>query len=132
MIYGQHPNPGAPGTWNRDLWFALNRCARVGAPTGRGRWRIAPPFTSYGYRVTAGEPRKPYGRATGRNAYLTHLPTTVLFAWRDGQLAGHMVAWRCGARTAYFRFLDEPDSVLCPACLIDRSATRRSATVDGR
>jgi hypothetical protein len=124
-IYGQHPSPGTPGTWDREIWWVLNRSARVGNPVGRNRWRLAPPFTMHGLRVTAGQPRKPYGRSTGKNSYLSHLPTTVLFAWRDGQLVGHMVAWRCGARTAYFRLIDEPDSPICPVCLIDRSSTRR-------
>lgn len=28
-----------------------------------------------------------------------------------------MIAWHCGARTAYFRMQDEPDSPLCPMCV---------------
>ena len=58
----------------------------------------------------------PYGRSTLGQGHLTHMPHTLLFAWRDGVLAGWMVAWWCGARTAYFRTLSEPDSPLCPMC----------------
>lgn len=128
MIYGQHGSPGSPGSWQREVWWALNRAARVGRPVGRNRWRIAPPFSYEGLRVTSGVPRKPYGRSVGRNAFLTHLPSALLFAWHHGELAGHMVAWRCGARTAYFRFTDEPDSTLCPACLIERPGRMRETT----
>lgn len=123
--YGTSLSPGTPGTWNREVWWALNRSARIGQATGKNRWRAAPPFrTSYGLFVTAGEPRKPYGRSTHGRAYLTHLPHTVLFAWRCGILAGQMMAWHCGARTAYFRLVDEPDSPLCPMCVFQ--AGRRS------
>ena len=59
--------------------------------------------------VTAGRPRLPYGQfETQGRGYLTHVPHTILFAWLRGQLAGRMVAWRCGTRTAYFRLIDEP------------------------
>jgi hypothetical protein len=116
-VYGEASNPQAPGTWRRDVWWALNRAARVGAGTGRNRWRSKPPFTYAGLRVTSGEPRLPYGRSTSGRAYLSHLPHTILFAWRDGRLAGRMVAWHCGARTAYFQLLDEPTSPLCQMCV---------------
>lgn len=133
MIYGDAAQPGAPGTWERDVWFALNRSARVGRGTGRARWRNKPPFhSSYGLGrrllVTAGTPRKPYGRSTAGKGYLTHLPHTVLFAWHGGVLVGRMVAWHCSARTAYFRLQDEPDSPLCLPCQF-RMAQARAADV---
>lgn len=126
MIYGDALVPGAPGTWQRDVWFALNRSARVGSPAGRHRFRTAPPFTyNHGGHggldrdllVTAGRPRLPYGRSTQGRGYLTHVPHTILFAWHKGAMAGRMVAWWCGARTAYFRLIDEPSSPLCRMCL---------------
>jgi hypothetical protein len=112
--YGE---PGAPGTWDREVWWALNRAARVGQPAGRHRWRLAPPFRVHGLVVTAGRPRLPYGRSTAGQSYLTHATHTVLFAWRSGQLAGRMMAWHCGARTAHFEMVDEPSSPLCQMCL---------------
>lgn len=123
MIYGDALVPGAPGTWQRDVWWALNRSARIGQPTGRNRWRTAPPFhydEGRGGRVlliTGGRPRLPYGRSTQGRGYLTHVPHTVLMAWHRGALTGRMVAWHCGARTAYFRLIDEPSSPLCRMCL---------------
>lgn len=68
-------------------------------------------------RVTAGRPRMPYGRSTHGRGHLSHLPHTILFAWHRGALAGRMMAWHCGARTAYFRLMDEPDSPICPMCV---------------
>lgn len=123
MIYGDAPQPGAPGTWNRDVWFALNRTARIGQATGRNRYRTKPPFHydhgQWGGRrllVTAGTPQLPFGRSTAGKAYLTHFPHTILFAWHRGLLVGRMIAWHCGSRTAYFRLLDEPTSPLCVPC----------------
>jgi hypothetical protein len=116
-VYGDAPNPGAPGTWDRPIWWALHRAARVGRATGRNRWRLKPPFHYQGLLVTSGQPVLPYGRSTARNTHLTHIPHTVLFAWRDGVLVGRMMAWQCSARTAYFRQLDEPNSPLCQMCL---------------
>ncbi len=58
----------------------------------------------------------PYGRSTSGRGHLTHMPHTVLFAWEGEVLRGRMVAWWCGARTAYVRLMDEPDSPLCPMC----------------
>jgi hypothetical protein len=122
VIYGDASVLGAPGTWERDVWWALNHGARVGKGTGRHRWRHKPPFhSSYcstGRRllVTAGEPRLPYGRSTAGKAYLTHFPHTVLFAWHDGVIVGRMISWWCGSRTAYFVMQDEPTSPLCVPC----------------
>ncbi len=115
--YGQAEKPGTPGTWDREVWWVLNRSARVGAANGRHRWRLEPPFRLHGLLVTAGRPNLPYGRSTSGKGYLTHAAHTVLFAWREGVLAGRMVAWHCGARTAYFRLVDEPDSPVCQMCV---------------
>ena len=117
VAYGDSTSPGTPGTWDREVWWALNRAARVGTGVGRHRWRLVPPFTYGALRVIAGVPRLPYGRSTHGRGHLSHLPHTVLFAWRSGSLAGRMIAWHCGARTAYFRLMDEPDSPLCPMCV---------------
>lgn len=119
IAYGQASSPGAPGTWQREVFWALHH-ARVGAPYGRNRWRPAAPFTTRGYRVTEALFDFPYGRSVGRNAYLTHMPRAIFLAWRHGELRGHMVAWWCGARTAYFRLDAEPSSPLCPACVMYR------------
>lgn len=127
-VYGETPSPGAPGTWDRPVWWALNRAARIGGRTGRNRWRLAPPFHYGDLLVTAGTPRLPYGRSTSGKGHLTHMPHTILFAWRSGVLVGRMVAWHCGARTAYFRFVDEPESPLCAMCAFQvgrRSGDRR-------
>lgn len=121
--YGTAAVPGSPGTWDREIWWALNRAARVGAPTGKNRWRIKPPFRYGSLLVVAGEPRMPYGRSTHTRGHLTHMPHTVLFAWRGGVLRGRMIAWHCGARTAYFRLVDEPDSPICPACRFRAGST---------
>lgn len=117
--YGAAANPGSPGTWQRDVWWALNRAARIDArPNSR---KLSPPFRFKGQgrtlRVTSGTPALPYGRSTSGKGYLTHLAHTVLFAWDRGQPAGWMIAWHCGARTAYFRLIDEPDSPVCAMCV---------------
>lgn len=116
-VYGEAPNPGAPKTWDREVWWALNRAARVGEGTGRHRWRCVPPFHYGDLLVTSGKTRLPYGIPTSRRARLTHLPHTVLFAWRAGRLRGRMVAWHCGARTAYFRLSEVPGPRLCQMCV---------------
>jgi len=117
-IYGTG-HAGAPGTWPREVWWALNRTAQIGTPAGRNRWRTKPPFRTGDLLVTAGTPRLGYGRSTHTSGHLSHVPRTVLFAWRGEHLAGRMVAWWCGSRTAYFRFLDEPDSAICPVCVMN-------------
>jgi hypothetical protein len=117
QVYGEAPNPGAPKTWNRDVWWALNRAARVGGGAGRHRWRLVPPFHFAGLLVTSGKTRLPYGVSTSKRGRLTHLPHTVLFAWRGGRLVGRMIAWHCGARTAYFRLVSEPGPELCQMCV---------------
>jgi hypothetical protein len=114
--YGTSSKPGTPGTWDREVWWALNRCARVGAGTGRHRWRQVPPFDYGTLRVTASQPVPAFGVSTHGRGRLTHLPHTLLFAWRGEELAGRMVAWRCGARTAYFRLSAEPGGPVCDLC----------------
>ncbi len=118
LVYGEAVRPGAPGTWDRAVRWALNRAARVGAGTGRNRWRLAPPFHYGSLYVTSGKTSWPYGYSTARKAPLVHLPHTVLFAWRRGRLAGRMIAWHCGARTAYFRLAREPGGrSVCQMCV---------------
>jgi hypothetical protein len=116
--YGQHPHPGAPGTWQREVYWALFRAqfsdrynVRRGVPL---------PYSYQGMRVLRADPRHPYGRSTGKNAFLTHIPVGIAIAWRRGRVVGHMVQWRCGARTVYFRLMDEPESPFCPVCLMNR------------
>lgn len=116
IVYGTSPSPGTPGTWNREVWWALKRAARVGNPTGLNRWRCVPPFNYGTLHITAGIPRLPWGRSTHGRGYFSHMPIAILFAWRRGVLVGRMVAWQCGARTAYFRLIDEPDSPVCAMC----------------
>jgi hypothetical protein len=72
----------------------------------------------------------PWGRSVARQGYLSHVPHTVLFAWRRGVLVGRMVAWFCGARAAYFRFEDEPSSPVCQVCLFRLRGG--SSVVEGR
>lgn len=111
-VYGEAQTPGAPGTWNREVWVALHNAGR---PYGLGR---AFPIRYGRVTVTSGRPNLPYGRSTHGRAYLSHIPRRIVFAWVRGNLRGRMVAWQCGARTAYFRFTDEPSSPLCPVCLM--------------
>lgn len=106
--------PGAPGTWNREVWWAINAASR------RNGRRLVPPYRYGSLWVTGATPRHPYGRSTHASAFLTHLVVAVFMAWRSGRLVGWMARWRCGASTAHFRLVDEPDSVVCPACMIER------------
>jgi hypothetical protein len=117
IVYGTDQRPGSPGSWQRDIYVALH-AAHAGPANGRQQRRNRPPFRYGRLLVTAGRPRLPYGRSTHGRGHLTHIPTGLLFAWRRGRLAGHMVAWECGSRTAYFRLMDEPDSMLCPVCVM--------------
>jgi len=116
-VYGEAPNPGAPKTWNRSVWWALNRAARVGEGAGRHRWRSEPPFHYGELLVTSGKTRIPYGLPTSPRGRLTHLPHTILFAWDRGRLVGRMMVWQCRARTAYFRLSREPGDQLCQMCV---------------
>lgn len=113
-MYGSG-SPGAPGTWDREVWWALN-AARTGTGTGRHRWRTRPPFKYGKYLVTKGEPNLPWGRSLHSRGHLSHMVLAVLFAWEGGEIAGRVAVWHCGARTAYFEFIEEPNSTICPAC----------------
>lgn len=106
------------------MWWALNRAARVGEGTGRHRWRQVPPFTYGSLRVTASQPVPAYGISTHGRGRLTHLPHTLLFAWRGEALAGRMVAWHCGARTAYFQLGHEATTGLCQMCVFQQRGRR--------
>lgn len=107
--------PGAPGTWNREVWWALNAADRRKGPR-----RLMPPYRWGTLYVTEAAPRRPYGRSTHASAYLTHLVVAVYIAWRRGKPVGVLARWRCGAGTPHFRLVDEPDSVVCPACMLER------------
>lgn len=124
--YGTSLKPGTPGTWDREVWWALNRAARVGNGTGRHRWRMVPPFDYGSLRVTASTPVPAYGVSTHGRGRLTHVPHTLLFAWRGGVLAGRMVAWCCGARTAYFVLGHEASTELCQMCVFQQQGRRVS------
>lgn len=133
MIYGEHPSPGTPGTWNRDVFWALNGAAVGRAPRSRRyRHRTRPPFRTFdGVTVLAGQPGKSYGSCLRRGSKLTHLPEGLLFAWRGGVLLGRMVVWRCGARTAYFRLTDEPAGERpCRLCLAHEAMEREREARD--
>lgn len=91
------------------------------ARTGRHRWRLVAPCRSRGFQIRVAETCLPFGRSTNGNGYLTHVVSGLLLAWRHGRLMGAQVRWRCGARTMVFRLLDEPNSVLCPVCTLQRT-----------
>lgn len=118
------PTPGAPGSrWNRAL-----HCALTGASWKRVRsWEPARtfPYLAYGYTVTKAAGHLPYGRSLHSSGYLTHLVDEVLIAWQRGVARGWSVRWRCGSGTRHFRLMDEPDSVVCPACMIERIPRER-------
>jgi len=110
--------PGARGTWNRDLHFALHAA-------GRRRHGLTPPYRSRGYLVLAADHRAPWGRSTHASGYLSHAVSLVVVAWRGGRVAGGLARWRCGAATRHFRLEMEPSGPICPLCTIDRTTTRR-------
>lgn len=116
IVYGTSPRPGTPGTWDYEITRALHYAVRA-----HRRWPA--PLTYGRYTLTVGTPRLPYGRSVHALGHLTHIPRALLFAWRGGRLAGRMVVWECGSTTAYFRMQDEPDSQLCPVCVM--TLTRR-------
>lgn len=108
--------PGAPGTWQRELWRAF-------AFAGSRRWGLLPPYHAQGYLILQAEPRMPWGRSTHSSGYLSHAVGMLTTAWRGGVYAGAAMRWRCGAQTFHFRLEAEPSGPLCPLCLIPR--TRR-------
>lgn len=103
------------------MWLALAPVAVPGqARTGRHRWRLVAPVNYRGFRISVAATGLPYGRSTHGRAYLTHIVAGVLLVWQRGTLRGAQVRWRCGGRTVHFRLTDEPDSVVCPACTLQR------------
>lgn len=118
-VYGEAENPRAPGTWDREVWWALNRSALIGQPAGRHRWKQVPPFRYGELLVTSGRPKMPFGMCGTKKAKLVHQPHTLLFAWREGRLAGRTVGWHCGARTAYFELMPAAPAgrPLCQMCV---------------
>lgn len=102
-----------------EIWWAFNAASRT-----RTWRRLVPPFTwrteTGNLRITEAESRHPYGRSSHASAYLTHLVAAIYLAWRNGQLVAAYARWRCGAGTRKFRLIDEPESVVCPACTIER------------
>jgi hypothetical protein len=107
--------PGAPGTWDRDIHWAFNVADRR-----RGPRRFVPPYRWGGILVTEAAAHHPYGRSTHTAGYLTHVVAAVYLAWRGGHLTAAHARWRCGAGTTHFRLVAEPDSVVCPACVLQR------------
>lgn len=123
--------PGAPGSWNRDVHFALNRAAVPGTYRPGKSWgacRIEPPFERHGVLVTYAVPRLPWGRSTHAGAYLTHAVAGIFVAWRGGRPVGWQARWKCSPGTAHFRLLEEPNSPICALCTLDRT-TQGSASV---
>lgn len=102
------------GLWTRDrtTFQALNAISRRRGPK--------PPYTYAGRCVVRGAARLPYGRSTHARGFLTHVVEGVYTAWMSGRLVGMMVRWRCGPMTDRFRLMDEPNSPLCPVCVITR------------
>lgn len=98
---------------------------RALAYAGSTRWSLTPPYTTNGHRITLAHSRHPYGRSTGRNAYLTHIVKDIHLAWRGGQVVGQVVVWRCSARAHHFVLMDEPSSTECTACRLERPQRER-------
>lgn len=108
--------------------------ARVSHPsqnlTGRARWNLVAPVRVTGWHgkkfyISIGKVDKPYGRSTHTSGYLSHIVQGVLMVWQNGRFVGAVAIWRCSARSAQFRLLDEPDSTICPACTIVRVPRER-------
>jgi len=117
--------PGAPDSVDRQLHWALQSVSLPGFNrTGKARWNLEAPLRRNGFYINVGHTGKPYGRSTHTAAYLTHIVTGVLMVWRNGRLVGARAIWKCGAKTFHFYFLDEPNSVVCPACKIERLGPR--------
>ena len=116
---------GAPGTWDRAMHWALNSVSLPGMQlTGKARWNLVAPIRRQGFHIIPAQVHKPYGRSTHTAAYLSHIVIGVLMVWQNGILVGSQAIWRCGSRTLHFYLLDEPDSIVCPACKIERLGPR--------
>jgi hypothetical protein len=111
---------GRPYISDRRTEWALSSAMR-----GHRRWRTNVHVRAYDTTVTRASPNRPYGRSIHGRGYLTHLPRDVYLAWRGGRLVGARTRWCCGGATALFVLLDEPNSPLCPLCLV---AVNRTAT----
>lgn len=115
------PRPGVVDEHEREIRRALVFVALPGqARAGRHRWRTVAPATVRGFYITAAESHRPFGRSTHGAGYLTHVVAGVLTVWRRGRFQGAQARWRCGTNTTSFRLLEEPDSVVCPACTLER------------
>lgn len=119
--------PGGPVAWSREMHWAMT------AASSRGRWgnrtRVFP-FRHGPFLVTLGAPVKPYGRSLHTSGYITHIADEIYLMWpagRPGRTApvAWAIRWRCGARTRWFRLLDEPDSTLCVVCPLDHPPRER-------
>lgn len=119
--------PGAPGTWNRAVWWAVR-----GGCRHYGRTKDATPVRSGNFRIIFARPAMGYGRSTHTAAWLTHVAEIVVFAWRDGMVAGWAVRWRCGAMTQHLTLEAEPSSPLCPVCLLERPVRPGAWSVSNR
>lgn len=120
--YGWHPRPGTAGTWDRQVFQALNHAAPPGDKKPR-RGAERPPFDYNGFHVRPITllPEWRWGHCSGRKrkdrAPLDHKPIMVVLAWRDGRIHGRMVRWKCGAGTAYFTLTKGPANPRpCPGC----------------
>lgn len=110
----------------RDAVRAMNSVVLPGQfMTGRARWNLVPPVMHRGFKVTAPEIHAPWSRSTHASGYLSHMNRGALMAWRNGILIATQIRWRCGARSLKFRLMAEPDSVICPACKIERVPRER-------
>lgn len=114
---------GAPGS---ALPLPARRAVTTAAERGRWglRWhrfdRDVFPVRANGYTVTLGAASQPWGRSTHASGYLSHAVDEMYLVWRRGALLGGAVRWRCGARSWTFRLLEEPDSIVCPLCTVQR------------
>lgn len=124
-IYGTEV-PGAPGTWQRDVWWALYHVRRDQQPPFRYRG------LGRDFYVSSGTPKRPYGRSSHTGGRIDHLPRRILFAWERGKVAGRMIEWWCGSKTAYFTTSDRQEKPLCVQCCArvlqaqDQTAEQRS------
>ncbi len=103
-------------TVDYDVRHALRAADRRKGPRNH-----TPPYKYGPIYVTLGNSHRPYGRGTSDRAYLTHIIGAIYIAWRDGVIAEMCARWRCGGQSFAFRLIDEPDSIVCPACTIERT-----------
>lgn len=105
--------PGAPGTWDRDVYYALRAAGRL-------RNTTPVPFRTANLLVTAGRVHGGYGRSAHGRGYLVHEVASVHLAWRAGRLVAAGAFWRCRAFTMCFQLLPDPVAPLCPLCQVQR------------